>query len=245
MGKEHFTSVPNSSTYSKPKPTSLLVFDIETVPFKDEEYSTTQKDLIAKRLATVARRLVPPGYVGVVPKEMFDPLAEEGKIKGTDPYLSKVVCIGLYYPRTGQRLAFTNESEKVILESFWDQIKDFRGVYISFNGIRFDVPYIIKRSIHHGLKPTNLSFLQHLKYNAYPPHYDVMLQLCGRETPYSLKQCCDFFDIPSPKEGAVTASNVAEAYYSGRISEIAEYCLRDLESTYKLYDKVRLYTIGT
>ncbi len=236
MSKEHFTSRPHYRSNSKPIPTPLidaLVFDIETVPFKPEEYSDTQKELVQKRLKTALSR-----------NPDLDPIAEEGKIKGTDPYLAKIVCIGLYYPRTGQRLALTNESEKVILDSFWDQIKGYNGVYISYNGIRFDVPFIIKRSIYHGVKATNMSFLQHLKYNAYPPHYDVMLQLCGRETPYSLKQACDFFGIPSPKEGALHASNVAEAYYEGRIKEIAEYCLRDLEGTYQLYDRVRLYTVG-
>jgi hypothetical protein len=233
MGNEHFTSKLNNGPDSKPKQPQLLVFDIETVPKKPEEYSETQLELIARRLKNALQR-----------DPMIDPIKEEGKIKGTDPYLSKVVCIGLYYPQSGQRLAFTNESEKVVLQSFWDKIKGYNGIFISFNGIRFDVPYIIKRSIYHGINPTNLSFLQHLKYNAYPPHYDVMIQLCGRETPYSLKQCCDFYDIPSPKEGAVTASNVADAYYDGRIDEIAEYCLRDLESTYKLYEKVRLFTIG-
>ena len=248
MDKEHITSRPPYRSNSKPKQTPLidaLVFDIETVPLRSEEYSNTQNELVQRRLATVAQRKVPAGYVGVVPKTMFDYEAEEDKIKGTDPYLAKIVCIGLYYPRTGQRLALTNESEKVILDSFWDQIKGYTGVFISYNGIRFDVPFIIKRSIYHGVKATNMSFLQHLKYNAYPPHYDVMLQLCGRETPYSLKQACDFFGIPSPKEGTVHAANVAEAYYEGRIQEIAEYCLRDLEGTYQLYDKVRLYTIGT
>jgi 3'-5' exonuclease len=233
MGKERFTPRSQKKYYSKPKPTELLVFDIETVPSKDEEYSETQKEFIAKRLAMALKR-----------DPTLDANAEAGKIKGTDPYLSKIVCIVLYYPLSGQRIALTNESEKVILDSFWEQLRGYSGLFISFNGIRFDVPYIIKRSIYHGIKPTNLSFLSYTKYNPNPPHFDVMVQLCGRETPYSLKMVCDFFDIPSPKEGAVSAATVAEAYYGGRIKDIAEYCLRDLESTYKAYEKVRLYSSG-
>lgn len=240
MSKEHFTSGPRNRSNSKPKSTQLLVFDIETVPKRDEEYSVTQKELIARRLEQAMKRL------GPVPAEELEKVraAEEGKIKGTDPYLAKIVCIGLYYPQSGQKLALINEDEAAILNSFWIQIQGYSGIFISFNGIRFDVPFILKRSMFHGIRPTNMSFLQHTKYNAYPPHFDTMLQLCGRETPYSLKQACDFFGIPSPKEGAVSASNVAEAYYSGRIKDIADYCLRDLDSTYKLYEKVRHY-IGT
>ena len=232
MGKEHFTAKPKK-VYSKPKQTPLLVFDIETVPYKEEDYSETQHEFVEKRLRTALLR-----------NSSLDPVAEKSKIRGTDPYLSRIVCIGLYYPQTGQRLALTNESERVILTSFWEQLKGYSGLFISYNGIRFDIPFIIKRSIYHGISPSNMSFLAYTKYNPNPPHFDVMLQLCGRETPYALKEACDFFGVPSPKEGAVSAATVAEAYYSGRIQEIAEYCLRDLESTYKLYQKIRLYILN-
>lgn len=209
----------------------MLVFDIETVPFKDEDYSDTQKEYIQRKLNSL-----------LVRNPTADIKAETGKIKGTDPYLSRVVCIGLYYPITGVRKALTNDAdEREILESFWKEITGYSGLFISYNGVRFDVPYIIKRSMKYGLKPTNTSFLFYTKFDPMPPHFDAMLQLCGRDGSYSLKQACDFFGIPSPKDGAVTSSNVAEAFYGGRIKEVAEYCLRDLDSTYQLYQKVKVY----
>lgn len=209
----------------------MLVFDIETVPFKEEDYSDTQKEYIQRKLNSL-----------LVRNPTADIKAETGKIKGTDPYLSRVVCIGLYYPLTGVHKALTNDAdEKKILESFWAELTSYSGLFITYNGVRFDVPYIIKRSMKYGIKPTNTSFLFYTKFDPMPPHFDVMLQLCGREGSYSLKQACDFFGIPSPKDGAVTSSNVAEAFYDGRTNEIAEYCLRDLESTYQLYQKVKVY----
>lgn len=208
---------------------NMLVYDIETVPFRDEEYSEIQKGYIQKKLSSAVRR-----------DPDVDLKAKEGEIKGTDPYLSRVVCIGLYYPMKGQSLALTNDDEKTILEAFWSNIAGYNGVFISYNGIRFDVPYIIRRSLHHGLKPTNLQFLQYTKYDPFPPHFDVFLAISGgREQFYSLHEACDFFNVKSPKEGGIVASQVAEFYYSGRIKEIADYCLRDLESTYKLFEKVR------
>lgn len=206
----------------------MLVFDIETVPFKSDTYSETQLEYIQKKLTLNLSR-----------DSKLDPTKEENTIKGTDPYLAAIVCIGLYYPKTGERIALINESERSILESFWTQIAQFNGIFISFNGIKFDVPFIIKRSIVHGLVPTNTSFLTYTKYNPYPPHFDVYLQLGGRERSISLKQACDMYTVPSPKNGSVSAETVADAFYAGRIQEIAEYCIRDLESTYLLYKKLR------
>jgi predicted PolB exonuclease-like 3'-5' exonuclease len=232
MSKGNFTPRPRKKTLANQNQ-ELLVLDIETVPLPEESYSETQKAFIQRKLKAALTR-----------NPDLDPISEEGKIRGTDPYLSRIVCIGIYYPATGQHLALTNESEKAILESFWDQIKGYNGIFITFNGIRFDVPFIIKRSIFHGLMPSNLKFIQHTKFNAFPPHFDVMLQL-GRDHGYSLKVACDFFGVPSPKEGPVEASSVAQAYSEGRIDEIAEYCLRDLDSTYLLYEKIKLFTLAT
>lgn len=227
MDKEHFTSKSRRISV-KPKPTDLLVFDIETVPIADDKLTETQKEYIQKKLDRIKAR---------------DPNAdlkkEESTLRGTDSYLAQVVCIGLYYPMKGTQIALTNPSEKTILESFWTQISGYNGLFISFNGIRFDVPFLIRRSLAHGLLPSNMSFLNYTKYNPFPPHFDVYLALGGRENPISLKAACDLCGVESPKEGTVRAENVSEAYNEGRINEIAEYCVRDLKSTYKLYEKVR------
>lgn len=233
MDNSNFTLKSTKKIFTKPKSPQLLVFDIETVPLEEGNYSATQLNFIQKKLKSAQLR-----------NPNLDIATETSKICGTDPYLASIVCIGLFYPLNGQSIALTNVSEKAILESFWDQLKKYSGIFISFNGVRFDVPFILKRSLHHGVKPSNMTFLQHTKYNTYPPHYDVMLQM-GRENIYSLKEACDFFGVPSSKEGEVKAESVAQAYKEGRINEIAEYCLRDLNSTYLLYDKLRSYTTNS
>jgi len=206
----------------------MLVFDIETAPFKEEEYSETQKGYIKKKLDSAIRR-----------DPTVDPKAKEGELKGTDPYLSRIVCIGLYHSQTGKSTALTNDDEKLILEAFWNGIAGYSGTFISYNGIRFDIPFIIRRTLHHGIKPTNIQFLQYTKYDPMPQHLDVFLQISGgREQFYSLHEACEFFNVPSPKEGGIVAAEVGKAYYEGRIKEIAEYCLRDLQSTYLLAEKI-------
>jgi 3'-5' exonuclease len=210
----------------------LIVFDIETVPLEEATLSKNQLGYIQKKLDSAKLR-----------NPALDEAAERSKIRGTDAYLSRIVCIGLYYPQTGQQIALTNESEKAILESFWAAIGRDNGLYISYNGIRFDVPFILKRSIVHGINPTSNAFLQYTKYNPCPPHFDVMVQIGGRDSNYALKEMCDLFSVPSPKEGAVTGESVAQAYKEGRITEIAEYCLRDVVSTYQLYTKIKPFVL--
>jgi predicted PolB exonuclease-like 3'-5' exonuclease len=207
----------------------MLTFDIETAPLREEEYTEIQKGYIQKKLNNALKR-----------DPSIDLKAKEGELKGTDPYLSRVVCIGLFFAQQGRSLALTNDDEKAILEAFWNIIAGYNGIFISYNGIRFDVPYIIRRSLHFGLKPTNMQFLQYTKYDPFPPHFDVFLAISGgREQFYSLHEACEFFNVPSPKEGGIVAAEVGDAYYAGRIQEIADYCLRDLQSTYQLFEKVR------
>ena len=206
----------------------MLVFDIETVPQDIEQpYSKAQLGYIEKKIEAAKRR-----------DSDLDVLAKTDELKGIDPYLARIICIGLYFPGKDKRMALTNPDEHAILSSFWETIATHRDIFISYNGVKFDVPFIIRRSIKHRLAPTNNNFLQYTKYNTFPPHFDAILQVGLRETYYSLKEACDFFDIPSPKEGDIVAENVGKAFSEGRIAEIADYCLKDLEGTFQLYEKL-------
>lgn len=188
------------------------------------------EDLIMRKLERALR--TNPG---------IDVDAERRKIMATDPLLGQIVCIGMHYAPSDVSVVLTDKSEKVILEKFWKAIASFNGVFIGFNSVRFDVPFIIRRSMLHRITPTNKTFLQCTKFDPYPPHFDVMLQLSGRDGFISLKNACAAFGIPSPKDGAIRADGVETAYYSGKIKEISEYCLRDVIATYKLYEIIINY----
>ena len=53
----------------------------------------------------------------------------------------------------------------------------------------------------------------------------------------SLDVLCDLFGIVSPKSG-ITGADVSKAYHAGRISEIVEYCERDVYASYQVYKKM-------
>lgn len=210
-----------------------IAFDIETIPLQEGEYPESLNDVIKRKLEKSLKN-----------NPDLDPLKEKKKIMATDPFLGRIVCIGLYYLETGVSIAISDPSEKVILEKWWKTIATHSGLFISFNGIRFDVPYIIRRSMVHKIKPTNGAFLSYTKYDPNPPHFDVMIQMSGRDGFISLHNACDMFGIDSPKDGAIKAENVEQAYKDGRIKEIAEYCLRDVVATAKVYEHVKHYIIS-
>lgn len=218
----------NNTDHSK-----QIVFDIETIPQQPGEFPPALEDLISRKMERALRsnpNMSAPAQ-----------LEERRKIMATDPFLGRIICIGLYMPGSDSRIAITDDSEKVILDRFWKLIAGFNGLFVSFNGVRFDCPFIVRRSIVNRVAPTNATFLQFNKYDPFPPHFDVMLQLSGREGFISLKHACEILGVASPKDGDIKADGVEQAWKDGRIKEIAEYCLRDVIATHKVFEIIYPY----
>ena len=146
---------------------------------------------------------------------------------GTNPFFGEIVCIGIRQVNdTGQfdERAIVG-TEKEILCEFWRILSKFqRGIFISYNGIAFDVPFILKRSMFHGLTPTNKLFLDKRRFSKFP-HFDVKLVFSDfdRYQGCTLRLACEHMGIESPKEGEIKAEDVAQAFEDGKINEIAEY----------------------
>lgn len=204
-----------------------ITFDIETVPQRSA-LSEIQAEELQKRLSSFLDR-----------NPDRDEEDAKSLLMGTSPYFGEIVCIGVHKKTaTTDRTISLIGDEKDILIRFWDIIANFKGVFVSFNGKKFDVPFIIKRSIVHGVESTNKKF-----HDTYPfknfPHYDVWQALVeNRGEAVSLRLACDVFGVPSPKEEGIKASEVAQAYEDGRIQEISDYCIRDVVATYKVYKKI-------
>jgi uncharacterized protein YprB with RNaseH-like and TPR domain len=48
---------------------------------------------------------------------------------------------------------FFDDSEKALLEKFWQFVREHQGTYVGFNCLSFDWVYLYKRSIVCGVKP--------------------------------------------------------------------------------------------
>ena len=138
--------------------------------------------------------------------------------------------------------SYASYDEKELLEDF---NRDLELVYqsnpktrfVSFNGVGFDTPYLEKRSIINGVKPANLLQESHLE-----PWKVTQLDLAkiwkgNAFYPDSLIAVATALGLPSPKD-ALDGSQVSNAFYEKRLPEIVTYCLKDVETTIRVYRKL-------
>lgn len=138
--------------------------------------------------------------------------------------------------------SYASYDEKQLLEDF---NRDLNLVYnnntkvrfCSFNGVKFDTPYLEKRMIVNGIKPSALLSEGHLE-----PWKVTQIDLAkiwqgNAFYPDSLVAVATVLGLPSPKD-ALDGSQVSEAFYSGRLPEIVTYCLKDVETTARIYRKL-------
>ncbi len=214
----------------------IIGFDIETIPQKT--MSRAQQEWFDGRLARDIKS-------GGAENENDDERAErKRKIMGTSPFLGEIVCISLGEILVNGDIntqSFIGPEDELLAE-FWETMRKVTSAtFVSFNGLGFDVPFISLRSLQHGVKPTNLDFLNTRKFSKYP-HFDIMKWMAdwGYPSP-TLDLACDLTGVDTSKTGAIKAKDVAKAFDDGRITEIAEYCENDVIATLEVYKKYKSY----
>ena len=212
---------------------SFLILDIETVPRAsiDEEMELD----IAKRTKARVER------TGDIPENA------ESLIRSTSPYFGQVLCIGMrFLSDNGQHKdkGICESNEKSTLQAFFEIInKTAKSVrYIHYNGMSFDIPFLIVRAAHYGIQINNWNF-KDLRRFSYKSHIDLMMFLCNWNSynAVSMDIACRSFGIPSPKEGKIKGDTVARAYMERNIPGVEDYVMRDVEATHQLYEKIKQY----
>jgi hypothetical protein len=123
-------------------------------------------------------------------------------------------------------------SEPDLLRAFW-HLAEHAEVVVTYNGRGFDVPYLVTRSLVHGI-PARVDLLG----RGLRPHLDLWRVIGGRGGPSSLDVVCWALGLSSPK-GAMDGSMVAPAYSRGEIASIATYNAGDVEATTAVFRSVR------
>lgn len=164
-----------------------------------------------------------------------------GKTAALSPVYGKVVCISVGFIK-GTTLyvkAIVGEENYVISE-FYKILSKFKGT-ISFNGLRFDLPYLRIRSYVtgvHSLLANEYSDSDAKPWHVSETHIDVMDVIKGASyQTLSLEEACYLFGIPSSKDD-ISGSEVSKVFYSEGIDRIAKYCNKDVVATAKLFCKV-------
>ena len=145
----------------------------------------------------------------------------------------RIFCIG--YACDDQPSTALSGDEKDMLEKFWELAKGAE-LFIGHNVMEFDLRFIYKRSIIHGVKPSrNLSFARYRS----DPIFDTMKEWekWGAQGA-SLHRLSIALGIASPKEEGIDGSKVYDYYLEGRGDEIIKYCQRDVDATRKVYNRM-------
>ncbi len=203
-----------------------VVLDIETVQTPKEEWA---------RLVGISLK-DPQDLHEASDAEQQDRDYEKSSFDGT---FSRIICIGMLAfsddMAPQQAVAWYGVQEKELLQRFWEWIGKHRpNLFITHNGLGFDLPFLKKRSIIHQVKPTMEISLA--KYRT-EPVYDTLAIWSNWETRGWVK-----LDVLARALGVETKSGsgrqVAEMWHAGRGKEIADYCLQDCYVTYACYSKM-------
>ncbi len=219
--------------------TPILVFDIETVP--DAEGLRKLWELGPEVSETAVIELV---------------TQRRRQATGNDflpPHVHRVVAISCALrERDSVRvwsLGTASDSEREIVQRFFDGIEKYTPQLVSWNGASFDLPVLHYRALFHGiagccywdLGDNNKDF----RYNNYlgrfhTRHIDLMDILAG----YQNRAWAPLDEIARlcglPGKLGMEGSQVYPAFMRGEIAAIRDYCETDVANTYLLFQRFQL-----
>lgn len=212
---------------------NILVFDIETVPdikngsllydlhgLSEED---SAKALFALRRAKTGHEFLPH-------------------------YLQKIVAISLVFYQDPQvkvwSLGSEEAEEKELIARFFAGIEQFKPCLVSWNGSGFDLPVLHYRALFHGVQAPCYWETgdkdQQFRWNNYLNrfhyrHLDLMDVLAA----YQNKAFAPLDEIASicgfPGKMGMDGSKVWDAFRTGKIQEIRNYCETDVLNTFCVY----------
>jgi DNA polymerase elongation subunit (family B) len=196
-----------------------LFFDIETLPAEGEKIEVLKK-LWSEILAKNGKR----------PESDFETFFRNTSFQGE---FGRILCIG--YAIDDQEAKCLFGEEKEILTQFWEIAKD-ANLFIGHNVMEFDLRFIYKRSVIHRIKPSRE--LNFARYRS-EPIFDTMKEWeKWGANGVSLHRLSVALGLASPKEEGIDGSKVYDFYLAGKAEEIYKYCIRDVEATRRVYNRM-------
>ena len=185
---------------------TAVAWDIETCPVPLDALSRAQQARYDNELAYKLSR-----------ESVMDRQTASRLVRSIHPFLGWICCIsavsgtldsgasGRGHNEPVSWTASSPDEEAGLLEAFWSAVADFPPgtTWVTFNGKRFDVPYVEARSVAHGLTPTRADLRDTYPYNM-RPHADLA---CLWPQHYSLDGLCDLLGVPSAKGGWTKAGS--------------------------------------
>jgi len=162
---------------------------------------------------------------------------------GLDPTTARICCFGWFDSNTKKSHHYileeeTPEAEKKLIQMAWD-ILSTCDHFVTFNGIGFDVPVLLMRSLINRVKPAvQISTAKYRITN----HTDCRAVL-GNWNNYA-KGTLDFYSrllLGKTPKGDFDGSQVQDMWDMGLFDEIGKYCEDDCEATFEVFELIQQY----
>jgi len=230
-----------------------LIIDIETAGEDFESLDETTKSVLTRWIRRESDT-----------EEEYEAALEDLKQGlGFSPLTGEIIALGvlnyeqdrgvIYFQAPGAQIEefeekgtrFRPATEKEMLADFWKGA-EYYDEFITFNGRRFDIPFLMIRSAVHHLRPTkNLMSHRYLEsQKSDQRHIDLQDQLSfygALRRRGDLHLWSRLFDIPSPKGEGVSGDQIGRLFREKKFLEIARYNAADLRATKALYDYWQKY----
>ncbi|PHI41007.1 ribonuclease H [Actinobacillus succinogenes] len=208
-----------------------IFIDIETIPTTNADYQNY-----------VCENLKAPGNyknAEAIEKWLEENKGEAVNKTALDGAFGEIVVIGvaiddeepvLFYREDWQ----SADRETDILTRFNNYLREHANKstsapqFIGHNITKFDDRFIFQRSVVNGVKPYYTTSRQNT--------YDTMTEWAGYGGTVSLDKLCKVLDVE--QKGDIDGSKVWQYVQDGKISEVAEYCAKDVERVRQIYKRM-------
>lgn len=218
-----------------------IVVDIETCPAQDPSVlenflANIEAPAQYKKLESIAEWKRENGQAAA---------EEKWRKTSFDGALGHICVIGVAFDNEPAQSIYSESwcaDEASILRKFFEMVDakcaehpNIQPVFIGHNIIDFDLRFIFQRAVLLGVKPS-----PQIPFNARPygdrAVYDTMTAWAGYRNTVSLDKLGTV--LIGEGKGEMDGSKVWDAVKAGRIADVANYCIDDVEKTRKVYRRL-------
>lgn len=194
-----------------------VVIDIETIPNQINNYP----EIVSRKLENKHDK-------------------NDIKFCAINPLFGQIINISVDI--NDNQVSFITKNETSLLIDFWTLFSEFTHneiKLISFNGKRFDIPYILLRSSVLKIRPTIK--LLYKRYDTYY-HFDcleILTNFYQDQNFLNLKEYAEIYHIENNDKD--NGCDVFNLFKEDKLDDITNHCLEDLNTTKQLYNILKNY----
>lgn len=153
-----------------------------------------------------------------------------------DVDLARIVALGIKRDdgATDVLRCYDEAGERYALRTLWGHFEHARPQLVTFNGLGYDVPLLMRRSLYLGLWHPQIQ-CDRFKH---PQVVDVMaiLSMDGKLKSHGLRFYANRFGLPVQDE--ITGKEIAQCVAEGDWASVERHCRSDVDLTWQLAQRI-------